>query len=102
MNVNQYNTTAYENKSNWTFGENKPNSNPNKPNCRKGKNELFCVDRNLTVILLMLLAEFTTLKGVRSISNAAKAIDIVSETNISIAWVRFSGEECLTKPYNVL
>ncbi len=32
MNVNSYNTTDYENKSNWTFGENKPNSNPNKPN----------------------------------------------------------------------
>jgi len=32
MNVNLYNTTDYENKSNWTFGENKPNSNPNKAN----------------------------------------------------------------------
>jgi len=32
MNVNQYNTMNYENKYNWTFGENKPNSNPNKPN----------------------------------------------------------------------
>ena len=28
MNVNPYNTTDYENKSNWTLGENKPNSNP--------------------------------------------------------------------------
>ncbi|MHC4808155.1 MAG: hypothetical protein ACYTBX_18135, partial [Planctomycetota bacterium] len=28
MNVNLYNTTDYENKSNWTPGENKPNSNP--------------------------------------------------------------------------
>ncbi len=28
MNVNPYNTTNYENKSNWTYGENKPNSNP--------------------------------------------------------------------------
>jgi hypothetical protein len=24
MNVNPYNTTVYENKSNWTLGENKP------------------------------------------------------------------------------
>jgi len=32
MNVNPYNTTAYENISNWTLGENKPNSNPIKPN----------------------------------------------------------------------
>ena len=32
MNVNPYNTTDYENKSNWTLGENKPNSNPNKAN----------------------------------------------------------------------
>ncbi len=32
MNVNLYNTTDYENKSNWTPGENKPNSNPNKAN----------------------------------------------------------------------
>jgi len=37
MNVNPYNTTHYENISNWTLGQNKPNSNPIKPNCRKGK-----------------------------------------------------------------
>ena len=28
MNVNLYNTTDYENKSNWKLGENKPNTNP--------------------------------------------------------------------------
>ena len=28
MNVSVYLQTAYENKSNWTLGENKPNSNP--------------------------------------------------------------------------
>ncbi len=28
MNVKSYNTTDYENKSNWTLGESKPNSNP--------------------------------------------------------------------------
>jgi hypothetical protein len=28
VNVNLYNTTNYERKSNWTFGENKPNSKP--------------------------------------------------------------------------
>jgi len=28
---------AYENKSNWTLGQNKPNSNPIKANCRKAK-----------------------------------------------------------------
>jgi len=28
MNVTPYNTTDYENKSNWTLGESKPNSNP--------------------------------------------------------------------------
>ncbi len=32
MNVTPYNTTDYKNKSNWTLGENKPNSNPIKPN----------------------------------------------------------------------
>jgi hypothetical protein len=32
-----YNTTAYENKCNWTLGENKPNSNPNKPNLKRAK-----------------------------------------------------------------
>jgi len=37
MNVNPYNTTDYKNIANWTLGENKPNSNPIKPNCRKGK-----------------------------------------------------------------
>ena len=43
MNLNIYNAMAYENKSNWTLGENKPNSNPNKPNCRKGKIDAKCV-----------------------------------------------------------
>ncbi len=28
MNVKSYNTTDYENKSDWTIGQNKPNSNP--------------------------------------------------------------------------
>ncbi len=37
MNVNTYNTTDYENIANWTLGENKPNSNPIKPNLRKAK-----------------------------------------------------------------
>ncbi len=33
----------YENKHNWTIGQSKPNSNPNKPNCRKGKIDAKCV-----------------------------------------------------------
>ncbi len=37
MNVNIYNTTDYEKKNDWTIGQNKPNSNPIKPNCRKAK-----------------------------------------------------------------
>ncbi len=37
MNVNLYNTTDYKNKSNWTLGENKPNSNPIKPNLQKAQ-----------------------------------------------------------------
>ncbi len=43
MNVNPYNTTDYKNKSNWTLGKNKPNSNPNKPNYRKCKIGAKCV-----------------------------------------------------------
>jgi len=37
MNVNPYITMDYENTSDWTLGENKPNSNPNKPNFRKAQ-----------------------------------------------------------------
>jgi len=37
MNVNTYNKTYYENKRDSTLGENKPNSNPIKPNFRKAK-----------------------------------------------------------------
>ena len=37
MNVNLYNTTDYENIANWTLGQNKPNSNPIKPNFRKAQ-----------------------------------------------------------------
>jgi len=32
MNLNHCIKSTYENKSNWTLGQNKPNSNPNKPN----------------------------------------------------------------------
>jgi len=59
MNLSIYSQTAYKNISNWTLGENKPNSNPNKPNCRKGKidaksvftkdyrkNDVFAVRKN--------------------------------------------------------
>jgi len=37
MNVNSLITKDYENKHNWTLGQNKPNSNPNKPNLRKAQ-----------------------------------------------------------------
>ena len=37
MNANVFITKDYENISDWTLGENKPNSNPIKPNCRKAK-----------------------------------------------------------------
>ncbi len=37
MNVTSLITMVYENKSNWTIGESKPNSNPIKPNLRKAK-----------------------------------------------------------------
>ena len=43
MNVNIYYTEVYENISDWTLGENKPNSNPIKPNCRKGVIYAKCV-----------------------------------------------------------
>ncbi len=35
--VNPYNTTVYERKRNWTLSENKPNSNPIKPNWKRAK-----------------------------------------------------------------
>jgi hypothetical protein len=37
MNVSVFSQKDYENKCNWTLGENKPNSNPIKPNLRKVK-----------------------------------------------------------------
>jgi len=37
MNLKFCKQTAYENKSNWTIGQNKPNSNPNKANSQKSK-----------------------------------------------------------------
>jgi hypothetical protein len=37
MNVNLYNTTDYENIRDWTLGQNKPNSNPIKPNFQKAQ-----------------------------------------------------------------
>ena len=45
MSVSSVLTKDYENKVDTTLGENKPNSNPNKPNLRKAQNErkLNCV-----------------------------------------------------------
>ncbi len=37
MNVSIFLQMDYENISDWTLGENKPNSNPIKPNFRKAK-----------------------------------------------------------------
>jgi len=37
MNVSIFLQMAYKNKSNWTLGQNKPNSNPIKPNFRKAQ-----------------------------------------------------------------
>ncbi len=37
MNVKSYNTMDYENLSDWTIGQSKPNSNPIKPNLRKAQ-----------------------------------------------------------------
>jgi len=37
MSVSIFSQMAYENISDWTLGENKPNSNPIKPNFRKPK-----------------------------------------------------------------
>ncbi|MFH1883930.1 MAG: hypothetical protein ABIL62_14630 [Planctomycetota bacterium] len=59
MNVNSLITMNYENISDWTLGQNKPNSNPIKPNFRKAqmnvnsfitkdyrKNDDFAVQKN--------------------------------------------------------
>ena len=56
MNVNIYNTTDYENISDWTLGENKPNSNPIKPNSRKAKmkkKEVQMICHNLLLTMKM-------------------------------------------------
>ncbi len=37
MNVNKVLTKDYENKSNWTLGENEPKTNPNEPNFKKAE-----------------------------------------------------------------
>ncbi len=44
MNVNIYTRKDYENKSDWTIGQNKPNSNPIKANLRKAE-----INVNLTL-----------------------------------------------------
>ncbi len=37
MNLNPYNTTDYENNSNWTLGKNEPKTNPIKANSQRAK-----------------------------------------------------------------
>jgi len=43
MNLTSLITVDYENKSNWKLGENKPNTNPIKPNLPEGKIDAKCV-----------------------------------------------------------
>jgi len=43
MNLTSLITVDYENKSNWTLGENEPNTNPIKPNLPEGKIDAKCV-----------------------------------------------------------
>jgi len=45
MNANAFSQKDYENISDWTLGQNKPNSKPIKPNFRKAK-----MNVNLTLI----------------------------------------------------
>jgi len=42
MNLSIFSKMAYENKSNWTLGQNKPNSNPIKANLRRNECKLLC------------------------------------------------------------
>jgi hypothetical protein len=54
MNVNPYNKTNYENISNWTLGENKPNSNPiksNLPDAQMSVNSILTKDYRKNVAL---------------------------------------------------
>ena len=51
MNVNIYNTTVYENKSNWTLGENKPNTNPIQTQSKPIKPNLLDAQMNVSSIL---------------------------------------------------
>ncbi|MHC4190528.1 MAG: hypothetical protein ACYSUB_12780, partial [Planctomycetota bacterium] len=44
MNVNLYNTTAYENKSDWTLGENEPKTNPILKRAKMNVNSLITKD----------------------------------------------------------
>jgi len=43
MNVSIYHTKAYKNETAFRRVKNKPNSNPNKPNCQNGKIDAKCV-----------------------------------------------------------
>jgi len=44
MNIILYNTKAYENKSNWTLGQNKPNSNPISSKAKMNVNSIITKD----------------------------------------------------------
>jgi len=52
MYVSNFLKMTYENKSNWTLGENKPNSNPIKANLRKNECKLLCCKFKLFLLQL--------------------------------------------------
>jgi len=57
--ANSVYTMNYENNSNWTLGQNKPNSNPisSKPNFFKGQNERKIACRKIRPHLMFLTAK---------------------------------------------
>ena len=67
MNINLYNTMDYENKSNWTFGENEPKTNPIKANVGSLGNlfdhiEIFVFKTKLKNIDFVRQARYSTYK----------------------------------------
>ena len=73
MNVNKVLTKDYENKPNWTLGENEPKTNPNEPNSKPISNggrvafeavDVFCAGYIICPIIVLFIKFQATKRAV--------------------------------------
>ncbi len=95
MNLSSVLTTYYENISNWTIGQNKPNSNPIKPNSQKAQ-------MNVNLTLTTDYRKNVCLAVQKNKSNSNPKQTQSKPVLSAVEWANFRKNECKLLCYSVL